>query len=179
MGVHPRESGFTLAELLVAMALAGLLMSGLVLLLDAAQRATTAGRARVEAQQGARWALDRMVRELREAGYDPQRSGLAALEIAEPQRVRLVRDLNDNGVVDPTQERVTYLWDGAARILRREAGGGAQPLINDVHAVEIAYFDTAGAPTADPGRVRSLRVRLEVGARPPRTVVETRVALRN
>jgi hypothetical protein len=48
-----------------------------------------------------------------------------------------------------------------------------------VHAVEIAYFDAAGAPTAEPARVRALRVRLEVGARPPRTVVETRVALRN
>jgi type IV pilus assembly protein PilW len=174
----PRISGFGLAELLVSTAVAGLLLAGLVLLLDTALRASAAGRAQVEAQQGARWALDRMSRELREAGYDPRGRGLAAIEIAEPTRVRLVHDHDEDGVIDPTRERVTYSWDATARILRREAGGGAQPLINDVHALALTYHDAAGDPAAA-ATVRSVRVRLEVGARAPRAVMETEVALRN
>jgi type IV pilus assembly protein PilW len=174
-----RIAGFSLAELLVSTAVAGLLLAGLGLLLDTALRASVAGAARVEAQQAARWALDRLVRELREAGYDPRGSRLAAIEIAEPTRVRLVHDLDEDGAVDPTRERVTYFWDATARILRREAGGGAQPLINDVHALALTYRDAAGGPTADAAQVRSVRVRLEVGARAPRAVMETEVALRN
>lgn len=174
-----RPSGFTLAELLVSLAVGGLLLAGAGALLDTALRAVETGSARVEAQQAARWALERMAQELREAGYDPRGSGLAAIEIAEPTRVRLVRDLNENGVVDPTRERVTYRWDSGARILRRDAGGGAQPVINDVASLHLEYYDAAGAPTLDPARVRAVRVRLEVGARPPRTVVETHAALRN
>jgi len=174
-----RAAGFTLAELLVTAAVAGILLGGLGVLLDSSLRAAVAGAARVEAQQAARWALMRMARELRDAGYDPRGARLAAIEIAEPTRVRIVHDLDEDGTVDPTRERVTYLWDAPARILRREAGGGAQPLINDVQVLSLTYFDAAGAPTGDAAAVRAVRVRLEVGARPPLTVMETEVALRN
>jgi type II secretory pathway component PulJ len=177
--VSPRIAGFALVELLVSTAVAGLLLAGLVLLLDTALRASTAGTARVEAQQAVRWALDRLSRELREAGFDPRGSGLAAIEIAEPTRVRLVHDHDEDGAIDPTRERVTYSWDASARILRREAGGGAQPLINDVHALTLTYLDAAGRPATAAPAVRSVRVRLEVGARPPHAVMETEVALRN
>src|SRR3989304_6020528 len=73
-----------------------------------------------DAQQSARIALERMTRELREAGYDPTGLGLPALVVAGPTRVAFQRDLNGNGVLDPTRERVTYLLRG--RGLRRAAG---------------------------------------------------------
>ena len=74
-----------------------------------------------------RYALERMASELREAGYDPTAAGIAPVVVAEPTRVEFLRDMNGNGVIDPTRERVTYVLRAGESILRRDAGGGAQP----------------------------------------------------
>jgi len=117
--------GYSVPELLVALALAGLLLSGILGLLSSSLRAYRWGADRVAAQQDARIALDRMVRELREAGYDPRAAGIAAVLVAEPARVVFQRDLDGDGAVDPTSERVAFLLRAGDSVLRRDAGGGA------------------------------------------------------
>src|SRR5207244_13348551 len=59
------ERGFTLAELLVVVALLGLIMAGVVSLQQQGQQAYLMGAARVDAQQNARVALTLMWRALR------------------------------------------------------------------------------------------------------------------
>ena len=178
MGRARRDvSGFTLAELLVVMALVGVVMAGTVTLLAASQRSYSAGAARVEAQQAARVGLERMITELREAGYDPTGAGLPAITVAEPARVVFVRDLNGNGVIDPTRERVTFLLAGA--VLRRDAGGGAQPLVEHVRWLRLVYLDRDGVTTTDPSRVASIRIALEVGAGAHAVRLESQVTMRN
>ena len=61
------ERGYTLAELLTAMAVLGLMLAGLFLTLQAGQGTYLYGAGRVEVQQNARVALERMLRELRTA----------------------------------------------------------------------------------------------------------------
>ena len=61
------ERGYTLAELLTAMAVLGLLMAGLFLTLQEGQTVYLYGAGRAEVQQNARVALERMLRELRTA----------------------------------------------------------------------------------------------------------------
>jgi type II secretory pathway component PulJ len=179
------ERGLTLVELVVAAGVTGLLMAGLLTVLQAGMRSYTWGATRVEAQQFARAALERMARELREAGYDPTGAGVAAVVVAEPGRVVFQRDLNGNGVVDPTSERVTFLLRTGERILRREAGAGAQPLAEGIQRFRLQYFDRAGVATTDPAAVALVRMRVET-APPARlwaagagTIMETEVAIRN
>jgi prepilin-type N-terminal cleavage/methylation domain-containing protein len=100
-GAVPDERGVSLIELLVAMAMAGLVMAATVTLLLAGHAAHTVGTARAEATQSARVALERMGSELRQAGYDPQGTRFEPILVAEPARVTLQRDLNENGVIDP------------------------------------------------------------------------------
>jgi prepilin-type N-terminal cleavage/methylation domain-containing protein len=175
------ERGVTLAEILVVTAVLGLLMAGLLGLLQVGVRSYTWGAARVEAQQSARVALERAAKELRDAGYDPTGAGLAAVLVAEPERVVFQRDLNGNGVIDPTSERVTILRRAGEPILRREAGGGAQPLVEGVRRFRLEYFDRRRLPTADPARVALVRMTIETGGTGagPAVVMETEVALRN
>jgi prepilin-type N-terminal cleavage/methylation domain-containing protein len=170
--------GFTLVELLVATAVVGLVMAGVLGVLVMGLEAYRFGADRVEAQQTARAALERMVKELREAGYDPAGGGVAPIVLAEPTQVAFQRDLNANGVIDATRERVTFLLRGT--VLRRDAGGGAQPLAENVRAFGLSYLDGAGAETADLRRIRAIRIRLEVGEPGrPAAVVESEAALRN
>ncbi len=154
------ERGLSLIELLVAMAMMGLVMAATVTLLLAGHAAHAVGTARAEATQSARVALERMGSELRQAGYDPQGTRFEPILVAEPARVTLQRDLNENGVIDPTRERITYLLRGS--VLRREAGGGAQPLAEGVSRLQLTYYDRADALTTDPTQVASVGIWIEV-----------------
>jgi type II secretory pathway component PulJ len=171
-----------LADLLVAVAVLGLVMSANFVLLDQGQRAWQTGAARVEAQQSARIALTRIARDIRTAGSAPVSTAFAAISVAEPARLVLHRDWNGDGVIAGPRETVTWKLDGT--ILRRDAGGGAQPIVNGARALAFAYFDAEGAPTATPSEVRSVRVTLTTEpfgfeGTGVSTTVTTHVRLRN
>jgi hypothetical protein len=177
--VRHARGGYSLVDLLVALAVGGGLMASTLTLLHLGLRAWVWGAARVEAQQSARYAVERMAGELREAGYDPTVAGIAPVVLAEPGRVVFQRDFNGNGVVDATRERVTYLLRPGETILRRDAGGGAQPVVENVRAFRLTYLDRAGGETSDPAAVTAVRIRLEVGEAGAAVVVETQATLRN
>lgn len=171
------QRGFTLVEALTAAALLGLLLSGILGLLSTGTHSYGVGALRVDLQQGVRLVLERMARELREAGYDPTGAGFPAVVVAEPTRVAVQRDLNGNGVIDPTRERVTFLL--RAGVLRRDAGGGAQPMLAGVRRFVLTYRDHAGIATTDPARVALVHVELEAGEVGVRVVMATGVSIRN
>jgi type IV pilus assembly protein PilW len=171
--------GSTLAELLVSLAVLGLTLAAVFTLVRAGLTAYGWGAARVEAQQSARVGLERMVRELREAGYDPTGAGIQPVVVAAPALVTFQRDLNGNGVVDATRERVSFLVRPGESILRRDAGGGAQPIIDGVRRFRLSYFDRGGAQTSDPAEVASVRIELTVGVTGPGAAMESEVAIRN
>lgn len=148
----------TLTELLVSLAAVGLLMAATFTLLDAGQRAYTQGAARVEAQQNARLALERMAGEIRQAGFAPVDPGVPAISVALPTQIVLHFDVNGDGVIAGTKETVT--WSLAGRVLRRNAGAGAQPIINGVRDLLFQYRDARGQPTTVPADVRRVAITL-------------------
>jgi len=66
------QRGFTLAEMLVVCAIVGLVMASLLGLTMQGQQMYWFGTTQVDGQQTVRVALERMAREIREAGYEPQ-----------------------------------------------------------------------------------------------------------
>jgi prepilin-type N-terminal cleavage/methylation domain-containing protein len=65
------QRGFTLAEMLVVCAIVGLVMASLLGLVMQGQQAYWFGSTQVDGQQTVRVALERMAKEIREAGYEP------------------------------------------------------------------------------------------------------------
>ncbi|MEX2220507.1 MAG: hypothetical protein WEG40_01805 [Candidatus Rokuibacteriota bacterium] len=173
------QRGYSLVDLLVALAVGGGLLAATLTLLHLGLRAWVWGAARVEAQQSARYALERLAGELREAGYDPLAAGIAPVVVAEPARVAFQRDFNGNGLVDPTRERVTYVLRTGESTLRRDAGGGAQPVIEGVRSFHLTYLDREGAETTDPAAVIAVRVRIVVGGDGAAVPMQTQATLRN
>jgi hypothetical protein len=148
----------TLADLLVSTALLGLTCGATLVLLEQGQQAWAVGAARVEAQQGARAALTWLTGELRIAGQGGGPRTLPALSAVEPARVVLHVDRNRDGALAGPGETIT--WRLAGDVLRRDAGGGAQPVVNGVRALTLSYFDAAGLPTTDPSAVRRIVITL-------------------
>jgi hypothetical protein len=173
-----------LHELLAACAITGAVLAGTYTLLDQGLRAYTVGAARAEGQQAARAALVRMSAEIRYAGRGVRSTG-PAIAVAHPSQLVLASDLDDDGTTADRGELVTWHLDGP--ILRRAAGGGAQPVANGVRALALRYFDAAGRPTARPLDVRVVEVALVAGpaasesaaARAGAVRMTTRVRLRN
>ncbi len=174
------STGFALVELLVGLAVAGLVLLALTGLLQQGGQAYLAGATRLDAQQSARVALERLGRELRGAGIDPRGTGLPPLVNPTPTGFTIQNDLNGDGVVAGNPERITYSLTG--RTLRRNAGGGAQPLIDDVEALTFAYLDSEGRPTRVPGEIRSVLIAITTGPAKPGTgavTMTTQVRFRN
>jgi type II secretory pathway component PulJ len=153
-----------MAEMLVALSLLGLVLAATAPALDQIVRAFGEGAARVETVQSARVALARLAHDVRAAGYGGSAADFAAVAVAEPSRIVLQSDLNGDAVIAGAGE--TIAWRVVAGVLRRDAGGGAQPVANGVRALAFAYLDADGRATATPAAVRA--VRIELTAEPAR-----------
>ena len=170
-----------LADLLAAFAVVGLVLAATLTVFAQGQRAYTQGVARVESQQTARVALARMSREIRQAG----RGGTAVspIALAERSRIAIQHDLDGDGTAAGRGETVTWLV--SAGVLRRDAGGGAQPIVNGVRVLELTYLDNWGRVTATPSAVRTVIITLTTEPEHPGaggrtlTTLTTEVRLRN
>ena len=83
MGSQARadQRGFTLVELLVAIAILGLIMVGVLTLLMRGNESYLTGSNQAEAQASARAAIERMTLDIREAGYGPRTDGVCGLPL--------------------------------------------------------------------------------------------------
>lgn len=175
------EKGYTLAELMVAMAVLGLLLAGIFLTLQEGQSAYQYGAGRAEVQQNARVALDRMLRELRTA---------STIITATATDLKFT-------YLDGTSTLITveYTLSGnptaghPVQLQRNQAGAANQPavVIGGVSGLTMTYYDLNNAVTTTAANVRSVDVQLttvpeNTSLAPPNirtAVVEGRVRVRN
>jgi type II secretory pathway pseudopilin PulG len=114
-----------LIEILVVMAL-GLVVLGAVLNIFIKQNETSQAQQEIAyAQQNVRAAMDLMMREIRNAGYDPEESGFDPIPVATSTTIQIRSDYRgDNpgdppdGAVDDPNEDVTYSVNGFSQIER-------------------------------------------------------------
>ena len=171
-------------QLLVACALTGLVLAGMYTMFEQSLRAHAIGVARAEAQQSARVALARLSVEIRHAGRGARWTG-PAIVVAEASRIVLGSDLDADGTTADRGELIT--WQLVGSVLRRNAGAGAQPVVNGVRAFDLRYLDAAGRVTSDTLAIRAVDVVLVTVpdgpesslARGVAAQVTTRVRLRN
>ena len=168
------ERGYSLAELLSAMAVLTVLLAGLLVTFQEGQNVYSFGAGRSEVQQNARVALDRMLRELRTAAQ-------ITTAIADDVKFTFV---DDSG----TSVTVEYSLNGT-NIQRNQTvpaiGGQPATLTGGVAGLTITYYDVSNNTTTTPGNVYSVDIQLttqpEDTSLPnsPKVVVQGRVRLRN
>lgn len=172
-----------LAELLVAMAIFGVVSAAVFTALQQGLHVYAVGASRAESQQSARVAVERLAGEIRTAGLGPWPATFAAISVAEPTLIVLHHDLDGDGVIAGNGETITWRLTGTT--LRRDAGGGAQPIIDGVRGFALGYLDAAGEPTEVPDEIRTVVITVVTEAawdrveRTSVTAFSTRVRLRN
>lgn len=163
------EAGFSLAESLIAVAISSVILLGLYLMYDVNQATFIRGEQQTDLQQNARIGMDRLVREVRLTGFDPQSPTIipapcaTAIQSATRTSIGFIADVDSDG----TTEKVEYTHDPACNPncavdppkMRREewpslagpdctanwsASGGAQPLAERVTGLTLAYYDGSG-----------------------------------
>jgi prepilin-type N-terminal cleavage/methylation domain-containing protein len=136
------QRGFTLAELLVAASVLGLLMAGVFVLQRGGQEAYLLGSNRVETQQNARVALDLMTRELRTAapGTAPQTASISTL--ASCTSTNGVPSCTDIAFIDEYGQAVRYWLAGTT--LNRTVNGTTTALIGGAQSLQITCYKASG-----------------------------------
>ena len=164
---HTGQKGFSLVELLVAMAVGSMLMAGIYTFYQNQLKSHITLQELVEMQQDARLGMYMMTREIQMAGYDPQNTG-AAICIANAAEIAFDSDLNSDGAIDAGTERFYFalsndadrngVADGTPCNLERGGWDNAlnpvslNPVALNIDALNFVYLDNTGTALDDDGK---------------------------
>lgn len=154
--------GFTLVELLIAMTIGLMVMGSIYSVYVTQQQSYRRQQLNMDIRQNLRSAMIILEQEIRLAGYDPQESGVFG--IVDIRRYDLVDsgdvnsagqpalfytlDMDEDGALDSRNGsrnrehpnfRIRYDENLDRRYLAWDAGGGRQPLAENINAVGFAY----------------------------------------
>jgi len=156
--------GFTLLEVLIAMAIGGLLLGAVISTFILQSKAYDVQEQMTEMVQTARAAMDMIGREVRMAGYDPTGAGFDGVAY-HSAKLQLLADLRGASATDPPDgdtddpnENITYVYDSKNLQIDRNTGGGNQPFAENIEAFGFTYLDKDGHPTATTADIRQIRV---------------------
>lgn len=174
--IQPRNAGFTLVELLIAMVILGVVLTGVVRMFTNTGHYHNTQELVVDLTQDLRAVKQLMVHELREVACDPKNVGTFGFQVNADDRydtddnsIHFTRDIDNgdddeflepDGDADDGNEDISYYRTnddcsaGAGAVmaaantspgcLRRNTGGGGQPLLPGVTQFELHYFDADG-----------------------------------
>jgi len=179
--------GLTLTELMISLAIFGVIMGVLFGFLVGARNSYSDTREKAQYQQSMRAVMSLITREVRSAGCDPGEAGFDKFALADAGGLQVRMDLNaDNDFLDiGPDENVSYNFAGGN--LTRDNGNGPQVILRGIQAFTFTYFDEVGnqlaavplsAANRDLVRFVGINIQGQTDQGEPVTYT-TRIALRN
>lgn len=141
------DRGFTLAEMAVALVLAGVAAAVVFSVFFNTQTSYTDTVDYVEMQADARVAMSLMAQDIRGAGASPTELPFERIATATSDTIRVQSDLNGNGMIDvgtEPPEDVTWFWDQGEETLVRRTATGEFPIARGVTFFGMNFLDPAG-----------------------------------
>ena len=165
-----KDNGFTLVELLIAVGIMSVVMTGIHAAFYSQQRSYSVQEQVAGMQQNLRTGLYYVERDIRMAGYDPTFSGGFGLESSGSDgratgsvSIYFTVDEDEDGVVDATgEEQIAFRLDGGD--LQKYSPSSDPPWIpvaENIETLGFVYKDANGAPTATLSNVRSIEITLQ------------------
>ncbi len=151
------NQGFTIVELIVAMAVSLLVMGAICSTFLSQNKSYLAQEEVAAMQQNLRAAMFYMQREIRMAGCDPFEIGGIGITAANANSISFTEDVTGNTTGSPpdgdvldANESITYSMNGGN--LTRNTGGGNQVVAQNIDALDFVYLDGSSPPVVlNPG----------------------------
>jgi type II secretory pathway pseudopilin PulG len=142
------EQGYSLIEILVAVAIMMMLLGGISTLLVEGQRISAGQTDIIRMHQSVRTAIDLMSSEILMAGYDPTNPNYPFIRrapILEPSAttLRIIADLNNDGDAADANENVFYEWDSSTNEITRDTGSGGVVIARNISACTFTFNPAA------------------------------------
>lgn len=137
--------GFTLVEMLVALAVASIALAVIFGVFAGLTRSYTTQNVAAEVQQAVRAGIDYMAEDIMMAGFNPRAGSFIAFEEAGSTRIRIKSDRNtdlqDNS---PDFGDIAYEYNAGDSRVDQTEGGSTQPYIDNVTNLTFIYRNAAG-----------------------------------
>ncbi len=149
------QAGYTFLELLVTVALSGIILATLTTSFISQSKSYNAQEQINEMQQSVRSVMDLMIREIRMAGYDPTDNEFNGIAVCNATTLRVRADVMDpaDGLTTGTNEDITYSFS-SGQILRNGA-----TLAEDIVSLDFDCLDKNGGDvTVTLSPVRQIRI---------------------
>lgn len=182
--VRRRPAGFTLIEVMIAMALGLVVIGGAYMLFDSQNKQLLTQQIVAEMQQNARSAMTIMSREIMMAGYNPNPASTLAkctgtttttadcigIKSAQTNTISFTADLNGNGnlTADSTNpnenivfERYQSQTSGVYSLGRTSNGGTRQPVIDHLDLLNFKYLNAGGSETNNLADIREVEITVQ------------------
>ncbi len=165
--------GFTLVELLMAMLIAGIVLTGVYSVYSVQQKSYYSQQDLIQLQGKLRTAIHFMEREISMAGCDPTGNSGAGIVVATGAMIRVQEDVDGDGDASEYSEDITYgiytSSDGTKKLGRKSpVTANYQPVVQHVDVVDFVYLDEDGqvlsSPVSDTRKIRSVQVTVLVRA---------------
>jgi prepilin-type N-terminal cleavage/methylation domain-containing protein len=167
-----RQQGFTLMELVISVVLLGILSVVGANMIAGSFFTTRVISNEHLANAMARYAMERMAREIREISYDTS-TGTLGVTVMQPSQL----GFNKSGL-GGTVTAISF--SHTSPTLTMSMAGNTTPLATDITAFGLTYLDANEAITAMPGAVRHVRITLTASpAQAQPITLVTQVRLRN
>lgn len=178
-----RSSGFTLVELVISIVLIGILATvGSSMIVDSFTTTRMVNADNASTAQ-ARYALERLAREIREIKYDSTGGNycITTMTTTPPKLVFYKTSGAYSSTCSTNVDTVTIDTSGSNLRLGYSSTGVTSNLSNQVSSFSLAYYDIADNTTASTGAIRFVVITLTVTdpTSGQSTSQRTRVALRN
>ena len=168
MVIHKQKEGFTLIEVMIALAIVGIVLGGIVGLITSITNYNTKQEMMVALSQDLRATKHLMADEIRTAGCNPENNTRIGFEKdsdekydTDPNSVRFTRDIDNDdgdqffepdGDADDVNEDISYYridsngnlliaGDNTLGTLVRDTGGGPMPVMDNVTDLQFIYYD--------------------------------------
>jgi type IV pilus assembly protein PilW len=150
------DGGFTLIELMVAIAIGLVVMAAVATTFTSQTRAYSAQEQINQMEQNLRGALDIMTREIKMAGYNPNGGTVTGVASYSSTSLTIQADIDGNGTLlasgtgsDTANEQIAYAYDSVNKKITRQVGGGtATTLAENISALTFTYYQTSGTTLA-------------------------------
>ena len=133
------SSGFTLIELMIAMAITGIITAAIYSVFQAQTKGQRVQDISLQMTQSVRAAMEIIASDIRMAGCDPTEEADAEIQLANPSEIRMTMDTGDGAGGEPDEdvndpnEDVRYCIDANMLCRDLDDGDGPQPL----HPVDV------------------------------------------